>query len=48
MKTAFFKVLVKLNKIVMPSLHKKDPMQLSNFQKAILGFRYWALTNSMK
>ncbi|GAB1463656.1 hypothetical protein [Pedobacter sp. UBA4863] len=48
MKRAFFKALVKLNKWVLPSLYKKDPMKLSTFQKAILGFRYWALTNALK
>ncbi|MGV3546100.1 MAG: hypothetical protein ACO1N4_03490 [Pedobacter sp.] len=45
---AFFKALVKLNNLVMPSLYKEDPMKLSTFQKGVLGFRYWALTNSMK
>jgi hypothetical protein len=48
MKKAFFKALVKLNNLLLPSLYKKDPMKLSTLQKAILGFRYWALTNSMK
>lgn len=48
MKKAFFKALVKFNNLVMPSLYKEDPMKLSTFQKGILGFRYWALTNSMK
>ncbi|MFN0254234.1 hypothetical protein [Pedobacter ureilyticus] len=48
MRKAFFKALVKLNNLVMPSLYKKDPMTLSTFQKGILGFRYWALTNSTK
>lgn len=44
----FFKALVKFNNLVLPSLYKKDPMKLTAFQKAILGFRYWALTNSLK
>ncbi|WP_162926554.1 hypothetical protein [Pedobacter chitinilyticus] len=48
MKKAFFKALVKLNKLVLPSYYQKDPMRLSTFQKAVLGFRYWALTNSME
>ncbi|MFN0292297.1 hypothetical protein [Pedobacter helvus] len=48
MKKAFFKALVKFNNLVMPSLYQKDPMKLNNVQKAILGFRYWALTNSMR
>ncbi len=48
MKKQIFKLLVKLNKLVLPSYYKKDPMKLSIFQKAILGFRYWVLTNSLE
>lgn len=48
MKQKAFKLLVKLNNLILPSYYQKDPMRLSNFQKAILGYRYWALTNSMK
>lgn len=48
MKRLVFKLLVKLNKLVLPSYYKKDPMKLSTFQKAVLGFRYWALTNSLE
>ncbi|TDQ12131.1 hypothetical protein [Pedobacter metabolipauper] len=48
MKKLFFKSLVKINNVLLPSLYKKDPMKLSTFQKAILGYRYWALTNSLK
>ena len=47
MKIILFKLLVKFNKAVLPSYYQKDPMKLTNFQKAILGFRYWALTNSL-
>lgn len=47
MKKALFKILVKLNKLLLPSLYKKDPMKLSTLEKGILGYRYWALTNSL-
>lgn len=47
MKKQLFKILVKLNNMVLPSLHRKDPMKLTTWQKAILGYRYWALTNSL-
>lgn len=47
MKRAFFKLLVKLNKAVLPSYYKRDPFKLSTMQKAILGYRYWVLTNSL-
>jgi hypothetical protein len=48
MKRALFRLLVKINKAVLPSYYNHDPQRLSTFQKAILGFRYWALTNSLK
>lgn len=48
MKTWLFKMLAKVNKVVLPSLYKKDPMKLSTLQKAILGYRYWVLTNSLR
>jgi len=48
MKKQIFKLLVKLNKVLLPSYYKKDAMKLTTFQKAVLGFRYWALINSMK
>lgn len=48
MKKQAFKLLVKLNNLILPSYYKQDPMKLSTIQKAVLGFRYWALTNSLK
>jgi hypothetical protein len=47
MKKSFFKILVKINKAVLPSFYQKDPMKLTTLQKAILAYRYWTLTNSM-
>lgn len=46
MKKGLFKVLAKINKVVLPSLYKKDPNKLTTFQKAILGYRYWVTTNA--
>lgn len=48
MKKSLFKLLVTINKAVLPSYYNQDPMKLSNVQKAILAYRYWALTNSLK
>jgi hypothetical protein len=47
MRKAIFKFLVKVNKAVLPSYYRKDPMKLTSFQKAILGFRYWVLINAL-
>jgi hypothetical protein len=48
MKKALFRILVKLNKLILPSLYKKDPMRLTNLEKILLGYKYWVLTNSLK
>lgn len=47
MKKQLFRLLNKLNKLFLPSYYQKDPMKLTTMQKAILGFRYWVLTNSL-
>lgn len=47
MKKLIFKTLAQLNKLILPSLYKKDPMKLTKIQKAILGYRYWVLTNAL-
>ena len=47
MKKALFKTLVKINKVILPSLYKKDTNKLTAFQKVILGYRYWVLTKSL-
>lgn len=47
MKKALFKILVKINNAILPSLIKKDPSKLTNFQKAIVGYRYWVLTKAL-
>ena len=47
MKKGLFKILVKINKVLLPSYYKKDPNKLTTFQKAILGYRYWVITNAL-
>lgn len=42
-----FKLLNKLNKLVLPSLYKTDVTKLTKTQKLITGYRYWVLTNSL-
>jgi len=43
----FFKILAKLNKLMMPSLYKKDIGKLKSYEKVILGYRYWVTKNSL-
>lgn len=47
MKKHFFKILLRINKLLLPSLYKKDPMKLNKWQKVVLGYRYWVLTNTL-
>ncbi|MCJ0743384.1 hypothetical protein [Pedobacter montanisoli] len=48
MKKIAFGMLNQLNKLLLPSLFKKDPNRLKGYEKAILGFRYWVLINYLK
>ncbi|WP_262245591.1 hypothetical protein [Parapedobacter soli] len=47
MKKELFKLVVKLNNKLLPRYAGKDPAKLSKVQRAVLGFRYWALINSL-
>ena len=42
-----FKILAKINKVILPSLYKKDITRLKSFEKVILGYRYWVTKNSL-
>ncbi|MCK0160352.1 SsrA-binding protein [Allomuricauda sp. F6463D] len=45
----FFKVLAKINKVLLPSYTKKglDLAKASKFQLAIIGWRYFVTKNSL-
>ncbi|WP_111621835.1 SsrA-binding protein [Arenibacter echinorum] len=49
MKKAFFKLLAKMNKLVLPSYSKKqlDLSKATKMQMAIIGWRYLVTTNSL-
>jgi hypothetical protein len=47
MKKSVFKVLAKLNKVVMPRFSQKDITRLSKFDQALVGYRYWVTINSL-
>jgi hypothetical protein len=48
MKKTIFNILAKVNKVVMPSMAKKDLTKLTNWQKAIVAYRYWVTTNALE
>lgn len=47
MKKAFFRFLNKVNIRFLPKYSKKDFTELSKLQKAIFGYRYFVLINSL-
>ncbi|MCM4170058.1 SsrA-binding protein [Arenibacter sp. TNZ] len=49
MKKAFFKLLAKLNKLLLPSFSKKqlDLSKATKTQMAIIGWRYLVTTNAL-
>lgn len=46
-KKYIFRILAVINKLIMPKLYKKDINRLKNYEKVILGYRYWITKNSL-
>ena len=46
-KKYIFRSLAVMNKLIMPKLHKKNITKLKNYEKVILGYRYWVTKNSL-
>ena len=46
-KKYIFRSLAVVNKLIMPKLYKKDIAKLKNYEKIILGYRYWVTKNSL-
>ena len=46
-KKYIFKSLAVMNKLIMPKLHKKNSAKLKNYEKVILGYRYWVTKNNL-
>jgi len=42
-----FKILSKINKILLPSMINKDISKLYTHQKIIVAYRYWITKNSL-
>jgi len=49
MKTTIFKIVAKINKLLLPSLTKRslDMSKASKFQLALIGWRYYITRNSL-
>jgi len=46
-KKYVFKRLAIINKVILPSLIKKDLSKLKGYEKLIFGYRYWVTKNSL-
>lgn len=47
MKKTLFRLLARLNKLLLPKLWGKDLARLSKTQKAIAGWRYYVTRNAL-
>ena len=46
-KKILFRFLAKLNKVILPSLYKKDMKKLKRVEMLIIAYRYWVTKNSL-
>ncbi len=42
-----FKILAKLNKLLLPSLYKKDIKKMKKWEMLIIAYRYWVTKNAI-
>ena len=42
-----FRILARVNKIILPSLYKRNLSSLKKYEKIVLGYRYWITRNSL-
>jgi|GEM_PF-1153193 len=47
-KKTFFKILSKVNKILLPSLSKLDVNKLTKTNKALIAYKYWVTLNVLE
>lgn len=43
-----FKIIARINKVVMPSYVNKDLINLSKFDKILIGYRYYITKKSLE
>lgn len=47
MKKVIFKMLAKVNKVILPRYSQRDITRLSTFDKALVAYRYWVTLNAL-
>jgi hypothetical protein len=43
----FFKILARINKLILPRYSKRDLSKLSKIEKALVAYRYWVTTHAL-
>jgi hypothetical protein len=47
MRKSIFRLLARINKLVLPKMWHKDLTRLTKWQKAIVGWRIWVTKNAL-
>ncbi|MCW5912440.1 MAG: hypothetical protein KIT62_15335 [Cyclobacteriaceae bacterium] len=47
MKKPIFKILAKVNKVILPRISKRNLNRLTKFEKAVVAYRYWVTINAL-
>jgi len=47
MKKTIFKVLAKINKLILPKYYNRDLKALKKWEMAIVGYKYWVTCNAI-
>ena len=42
-----FKILARINKVILPRVSKRDLTKLSKIDKALVAYRYWVTTHAL-
>jgi len=42
-----FKILARINKMILPRYSKRDLAKLSKIEKALVAYRYWVTTHAL-
>lgn len=47
MKKSIFRILARINKVVLPKYYGRDLKNLKKWEMAIVGYKYWVTCNSL-
>ena len=47
-KKSLFKILARINKVIVPRYSQRDISKLSKFDKVLVAYRYWVTVNALE